>query len=214
MGEANFSDHGANRLGASALMQGLADGYFVIPYTLGNYLANNNLDAVNIESEEFKASKEECENNTNKLLNIKGSSTALEIHRELGSVMWDLVGMARTKESLQEALDKIPKIKDKFWNDLYIPGESNTLNKSLEHAGRLADFLELGELMALDALNREESCGAHFREEYQTEEGEPLRNDDKFAYVSAWEYNSDSMPILHKENLDYKFVKMTQRNYK
>ncbi|MFL2630175.1 MAG: fumarate reductase/succinate dehydrogenase flavoprotein subunit [Thermodesulfobacteriota bacterium] len=214
LGEANFSDHGANRLGASALMQGLADGYFVIPYTLGNYLANNNLDAVNIESEEFKASKEECENNTNKLLNIKGSSTALEIHRELGSVMWDLVGMARTKESLQEALDKIPKIKDKFWNDLYIPGESNTLNKSLEHAGRLADFLELGELMALDALNREESCGAHFREEYQTEEGEPLRNDDKFAYVSAWEYNSDSMPILHKENLDYKFVKMTQRNYK
>lgn len=214
LGEANFSDHGANRLGASALMQGLADGYFVIPNTLGNYLANTNLDSVNINSEEFKEAKNDSKEKTEKLINIKGSSTTLEIHRELGAVMWDLVGMSRTKESLEEALDKIPKIKDKFWNDLYISGESNTLNKSLEHAGRLADFLELGELMALDALNREESCGAHFREEYQTEEGEPLRNDDKYAYVSAWEFNKSNIPTLHKENLDYKFVKMTQRNYK
>ena len=158
--------------------------------------------------------KNDSKEKTEELLNIKGSSTVLEIHRELGGVMWDLVGMARTKESLQEALDKIPKIKDKFWNDLYLSGESNTLNKQLEQAGRLADFLELGELMALDALNREESCGAHFREEFQTEEGEPLRNDDKYAYVSAWEYNEKNIPILHKENLDYKFVKMTQRNYK
>ena len=214
LGEANFSDHGANRLGASALMQGLADGYFVIPNTLGNYLANTKLDSVSTSSDEFTSVKNDCKEKTDQLLKIKGSSTTLEIHRELGGVMWDLVGMARTKESLEEALEKIPKIKDKFWNDLYIPGDSDSLNKSLEHAGRLADFLELGELMALDALNREESCGAHFREEYQTEEGEPLRNDDKYAYVSAWEYNKDSIPILHKENLDYKFVKMTQRNYK
>ena len=214
LGEANFSDHGANRLGASALMQGLADGYFVIPNTLGNYLANTKLESVSTSSDEFTSVKNDCKEKTDQLLKIKGSSTTLEIHRELGGVMWDLVGMARTKESLEEALEKIPKIKDKFWNDLYIPGDSDSLNKSLEHAGRLADFLELGELMALDALNREESCGAHFREEYQTEEGEPLRNDDKYAYVSAWEYNKDSIPILHKENLDYKFVKMTQRNYK
>ena len=214
LGEANFSDHGANRLGASALMQGLADGYFVIPNTLGNYLANTKLDSVSTSSDEFTSVKNDCKEKTDQLLKIKGSSTTLEIPRELGGVMWDLVGMARTKESLEEALEKIPKIKDKFWNDLYIPGDSDTLNKSLEHAGRLADFLELGELMALDALNREESCGAHFREEYQTEEGEPLRNDDKYAYVSAWEYNKENIPILHKENLDYKFVKMTQRNYK
>ena len=214
LGEANFSDHGANRLGASALMQGLADGYFVIPNTLGNYLANTKLEPVSTTSEEFKEAKNDSKEKTEELLSIKGSSTVLEIHRELGGVMWDLVGMARTKESLQEALDKIPKIKDKFWNDLYLSGESNTLNKQLEQAGRLADFLELGELMALDALNREESCGAHFREEFQTEEGEPLRNDDKYAYVSAWEYNETNIPILHKENLDYKFVKMTQRNYK
>ena len=214
LGEANFSDHGANRLGASALMQGLADGYFVIPNTLGNYLANTKLESVSTSSDEFTSVKNDCKEKTDQLLKIKGSSTTLEIHRELGGVMWDLVGMARTKESLEEALEKIPKIKDKFWNDLYIPGDSDSLNKSLEHAGRLADFLELGELMALDALNREESCGAHFREEYQTEEGAPLRNEDKYAYVSAWEYNKDSIQILHKENIDYKFVKMTQRNYK
>ena len=150
LGEANFSDHGANRLGASALMQGLADGYFVIPNTLGNYLANTKLESVSTSSDEFTSVKNDCKEKTDQLLKIKGSSTTLEIHRELGGVMWDLVGMARTKESLEEALEKIPKIKDKFWNDLYIPGDSDSLNKSLEHAGRLADFLELGELMALD----------------------------------------------------------------
>ena len=214
LGEANFSDHGANRLGASALMQGLADGYFVIPYTLGNYLANNSLDAVSETADEFKESIDEVKKRNDSLLKIKGSSTVLELHRELGGVMWDLVGMARTKDSLAQALEKIPQIKDKFWNDLSLMGSDNNLNKSLENASRLADFIELGELMALDAYDREESCGAHFREEYQTSEGEPLRNDEKYAYVSAWEYIPDSPSILHKEDLNYEFVEMTQRNYK
>ena len=214
LGEANFSDHGANRLGASALMQGLADGYFVIPYTLGNYLANNSLDAVSDTADEFKESIDEVKKRNESLLKIKGSSTVLELHRELGAVMWDLVGMARTKDSLAQALEKIPEIKDKFWNDLNLIGNDDNLNKSLENASRLADFIELGELMALDAYDREESCGAHFREEYQTSEGEPLRNDEKYAYVSAWEYIPDSSSILHKEDLNYEFVEMTQRNYK
>ena len=214
LGEANFSDHGANRLGASALMQGLADGYFVIPYTIGNYLANNSMDAVSDTAEEFKESVDEVKKKNDSLLKINGSSTVLELHRELGAVMWDLVGMARTKESLANALEKIPQIKDKFWSDLNLMGGGDNLNKSLENAARLADFLELGELMAMDAYDREESCGAHFREEYQTSEGEPLRNDEKFAYVSAWEYVPNSTSILHKEDLDYEFVEMTQRNYK
>ena len=214
LGEANFSDHGANRLGASALMQGLADGYFVIPYTIGNYLANNSLDSVSDTADEFKVSIDEVKKKNESLLKIKGSSTVLELHRELGAVMWDLVGMARTKESLNEALEKIPLIKEKFWNDLNLQGTENNLNKSLENAARLADFIELGELMALDAYDREESCGAHFREEYQTSEGEPLRNDEKYAYVSAWEYVPDSVSILHKEDLNYEHVEMTQRNYK
>lgn len=214
LGEANFSDHGANRLGASALMQGLADGYFVIPYTLGNYLASNSFEPVSQNSEEVKEGIEFAKNKSRSLMNIKGSSTVLELHRELGAVMWDLVGMSRTKESLTEAIEKIPQIKEKFWNDLKIVGDDSNLNKALENAGRLADFIELGELMATDALNREESCGAHFREEYQTEEGEPLRKDDQFDYVAAWEYVPNGSPILHKEDLDYKFVEMTQRNYK
>ena len=214
LGEANFSDHGANRLGASALMQGLADGYFVIPYTLGNYLASNSFEPVSQNSEEVKEGIEFAKNKSNSLMNIKGSSTVLELHRELGAVMWDLVGMSRTKESLTEAIEKIPQIKEKFWNDLKIVGDDSNLNKALENAGRLADFIELGELMATDALNREESCGAHFREEYQTEEGEPLRNDGQFDFVAAWEYVPNGNPILHKEDLDYKFVEMTQRNYK
>ena len=214
LGEANFSDHGANRLGASALMQGLADGYFVIPYTLGNYLANNSLDAVSDTADEFKESIDEVKKRNESLLKIKGSSTVLELHRELGAVMWDFVGMARTKDSLAQALEKIPQIKDKFWSDLNLIGNDDNLNKSLENASRLADFIELGELMALDAYDREESCGAHFREEYQTSEGEPLRNDEKYAYVSAWEYIPDSSSILHKEDLNYEFVEMTQRNYK
>jgi succinate dehydrogenase / fumarate reductase flavoprotein subunit len=214
LGEANFSDHGANRLGASALMQGLADGYFVIPYTLGNYLASNSFEPVSQNSEEVKEGVEFAKNKSKSLMNIKGSSTVLELHRELGAVMWDLVGMSRTKESLTEAIEKIPQIKEKFWNDLKIVGDDSNLNKALENAGRLADFIELGELMATDALNREESCGAHFREEYQTEEGEPLRNDGQFDFVAAWEYVPNGNPILHKEDLDYKFVEMTQRNYK
>ena len=168
----------------------------------------------NILGLDINSSIDEVKKRNDSLLKIKGSSTVLELHRELGAIMWDLVGMARTKDSLAQALEKIPQIKDKFWNDLSLMGSDDNLNKSLENASRLADFIELGELMALDAYDREESCGAHFREEYQTSEGEPLRNDEKYAYVSAWEYIPDSPSILHKEDLNYEFVEMTQRNYK
>jgi len=215
LGEANFSDHGANRLGASALMQGLADGYFIAPYTVGNYLASNKFTPVSTEKSEFK----EAENNVtaivNKLLGINGKQTVDEFHREFGKVMWDYVGMARNKAGLQKALKLIPEIRQRFWKEVKVTGNALDINTELEKAQRVADFMELGELMALDALHREESCGGHFREEFQTEEGEAKRNDKKFAYVAAWEFTGKTgKPKLNKEKLDFDNVHLTQRSYK
>jgi succinate dehydrogenase / fumarate reductase flavoprotein subunit len=215
LGEANFSDHGANRLGASALMQGLADGYFVIPYTIGDYLAGCKDPKPKVDQPEFKAALDEVKKNTNTLLNIKGKKTVSQFHRELGQLMWDGCGMGRTEASLRKALEAIPKLREEFWKDVNVPGEGAELNQSLEKAGRVADFLELGELMCRDALERNESCGCHFREEHQTPDGEALRHDDKFAYVAAWEYKGLGHPHeLHKEALTYEEIEMTQRNYK
>ena len=216
IGEANFSDHGANRLGASALMQGLADGYFVLPYTIGQYLAENGIsDRPSIDDSAFSVVQDEVESRIETLLSIKGDRTPTSFHRELGQIIWDKCGMARNKEGLEEALLTIPKLRKEFWQNLSVPGENSSLNQSLEHAGRVADFLEFGELMCRDALQREESCGGHFREEHQTPEGEAKRNDDDFSYVSAWEFKGENKkPQLHKENLVYDEVKMTQRSYK
>jgi len=215
LGEANFSDHGANRLGASALMQGLADGYFVIPYTLGDYLANTTLPKVSADDEVFKAIAKEAEDRLVKLLNINGKKSMLDFHKELGAVVWDQIGMSRTKEGLEDAINKIRAIKEDFWTNLKLTGEKNTFNKYLEFAGRVADFIELAELMAIDALHRNESCGGHFREEYQTPEGEALRNDDEFAYVAGWEFTGEkTKPNLHKEKLVFENIKLSQRSYK
>ncbi|MBF2054370.1 MAG: fumarate reductase/succinate dehydrogenase flavoprotein subunit [Candidatus Sericytochromatia bacterium] len=216
LGEANFSDHGANRLGASALMQGLADGYFVAPYTVGDYLAGQKpVNPADTSHEAFKEARDGVDKQIKRLLSIKGSKTVLELHRELGLKMWDYVGMSRTAEGLQKVLKEIPALRETFWNDLNLMGSDMEWNRSLEFAGRLADFLDLGELMALDALNREESCGGHFREEYQTADGEALRQDDAFAYVAAWEYTGEpGAPVLHKEHLQFENVKLTQRSYK
>ncbi|MDX2029754.1 MAG: fumarate reductase/succinate dehydrogenase flavoprotein subunit [Blastocatellia bacterium] len=215
IGEANFSDHGANRLGASALMQGLADGYFVLPQTIGGYFATNKNGRYAPDHAEFKKAEEEVRARINKLVSIKGKRTVSDFQRELGKLMWDDVGMARTKETLTHALKRIPEIRAEFWENVNILGDTNELNPALEHAGRVADFLEFGELLAYDALQREESCGGHFREEYQTEDGEALRNDADYAYVAAWEYKgTDQYPVLHKESLVYDEVHMTQRSYK
>ena len=215
LGEANFSDHGANRLGASALMQGLCDGYFVISHTLGDYIANNTFDPVTPEMGEFNEAATESSARIEKLLGINGEKSVLEFHRELGKIMWDKVGMARNRQGLQEAITEIAALRKEFWQNVRVPGEETTYNKNLEFAGRVADFLELGELMARDALHREESCGGHFREEYQTPEGEALRNDEEFTYVAAWESSTDGCePILHKENLEFERVSLTQRSYK
>ena len=214
LGEANFSDHGANRLGASALMQGLADGYFVIPYTLGQYIAGSQFNAVDTGHEAFAEAEQSAEERLSRLLSLKGNRTVLEYHRDLGQIMWDHVGMSRTKDGLTQAISQIAALRESFWNDVNIPGEKNTLNKSLEMAGRVADFLELGELMARDALNREESCGGHFREEFQTAEGEAQRDDEQFSYVAAWEHQPDGPQTLHKEELEFENVKLTQRSYK
>lgn len=215
LGEANFSDHGANRLGASALMQGLADGYFVIPYTLGDYLASNPLPSVSIDDDAFAEAVASVETKTQKLLNIQGDKTVMQFHRELGQLVWDHVGMSRDRNSLTSVIDQIKSLRAEFWQNLRLPGAANTLNKNLEYAGRLADFLELGELMARDALNREESCGCHFRQEYQTHDGEAKRNDSDYAYVAAWAYNGDEQaPELHKESLVFDNVELTQRSYK
>lgn len=215
IGEANFSDHGANRLGASALMQGLADGYFVLPQTIGGYFATSGNKKYPTDHPEFKKAEEEVRNRMNKLLSIKGKRTVTDFHRELGKLMWDNVGMARTEASLKQALARIPEIRSEFWENVNVLGESNDLNPALEHAGRVADFLDFGELLAYDALMREESCGGHFREEYQTEDGEALRNDEKFSYVSAWEFKgTDQYPELNKEPLVYEEIKMSQRSYK
>ncbi len=215
IGEANFSDHGANRLGASALMQGLADGYFILPYTIGEYFASAKKFLPDTGHEEFKKVEEEVNERIRKLLAIKGKRTVRDFHRELGKLMWDNVGMARTEASLKAALEKIPAIRQEFWENVNVLGEATDFNQPLELAGRVADFLEFGELLAYDALQREESCGGHFREEYQTEEGEALRNDDQYAYVAAWEYQGvGNAPGLHKEPLAYETVHMTQRSYK
>ena len=215
IGEANFSDHGANRLGASALMQGLADGYFVLPYTIGDYYANNKTPTPSTDHPEFKKAIEEVTNRTKKLLSINGKRTVDDFHKELGHIMWDNCGMARNKEGLQKAIKRIPELREEFWKDVKVTGGADQLNPSLEKAGRVADFLEFGELMCIDALNREESCGGHFRTEYQTEEGEAKRNDDKYCYVSAWEYKGDNQkPVEIKEELKFDNVKLTQRSYK
>ncbi|MFL5579694.1 MAG: fumarate reductase/succinate dehydrogenase flavoprotein subunit [Gemmatimonadaceae bacterium] len=215
LGEANFSDHGANRLGASALMQGLADGYFVIPYTIGDYLAGKGADSLTTEHAEFKRVEAEVGQRTRQLLSIKGKRTVDSFHRELGKVVWDHCGMARTRAGLQEALQRIPAIREEFWQNVNVPGSDLQLNQALERAGRVADFLELAELMCVDALHREESCGGHFREEYQTPDGEALRDDANFAYVGAWEYQGDGKaPVLHKEPLQFEYVKLAQRSYK
>jgi succinate dehydrogenase / fumarate reductase flavoprotein subunit len=215
IGEANFSDHGANRLGASALMQGLADGYFVLPQTIGGYFAGSRNGQYTTDHPEFKKAIADVESRVNQLLAIKGRKTVSEFHRELGKMMWDDVGMARNRETLQQVLKKIPELRNEFWENVNVLGGGLELNQALEQAGRVADFLEFGELLAYDALQREESCGGHFREEYQTEDGEALRNDKDYAYVAAWEYKGvDQYPVLHKESLVYEEMKMTQRSYK
>ncbi len=213
LGEANFSDHGANRLGASALMQGLADGYFILPYTIGNYLSKQSPLNNDMSHAAYKDGMDSATDNINKILSINGSKSVDDIHKEFGKVMWDHVGMARSTESLNKALDIIPKLRDEFWNNIHVPGESSEFNPELEKAGRLADFIDLGELMAKDALDREESCGGHFREEHQTEENEAKRNDENFSYVAAWEYNKNQH-ILHKEELKFENVTLGTRSYK
>jgi succinate dehydrogenase / fumarate reductase, flavoprotein subunit len=215
LGEANFSDHGANRLGASALMQGLADGYFVIPYTLGDYLAGISSEKVSTDRPEFKEAMNKVNSDVSKLLSIKGTKTVDEFHKALGHIMWEYCGMARNEAGLKTAKVKIQELRAEFWKNVNVLGTSNELNQELEKAGRVADFLELGELMVDDALNRSESCGGHFREESQTPEGEAKRNDDGFAYVAAWEYKGENQQAeLHKEPLIFENVKLTQRSYK
>ncbi len=216
IGEANFSDHGANRLGASALMQGLADGYFVLPYTIQNYLADQiRVPRFSTDLPEFVEAEKEIQARVNKLMNIKGQHSVDSLHKKLGHIMWDFVGMGRDAEGLKAAIQKLSDLKKEFWSNVRIPGSGNDLNVELEKALRLADFIEIGELMAHDALDREESCGGHFRLEHQTEEGEALRHDDKFAYVSCWQYQGeDKAPVMLKEPLDYEFIVRQQRNYK
>ncbi len=215
LGEANFSDHGANRLGASALMQGLSDGYFVISHTLGDYLARTELDEVDTTAAPFDAAVAEASGRIEKLLAVKGDRTVLDFHRELGTIMWDYVGMARNADGLRTAVEKISALREEFWKRVRVPGTAASYNKYLEFAGRVADFLELGELMARDALEREESCGGHFREEYQTPEGEARRNDEDFSYVAAWEWSGEpGAASLNKENLTFENVALTQRSYK
>ncbi|NOX90182.1 MAG: fumarate reductase/succinate dehydrogenase flavoprotein subunit [Calditrichaeota bacterium] len=214
LGEANFSDHGANRLGASALMQGLADGYFIIPYTIADYLAGTKLEKVSEDNEAFKEAKEEARSRYEKLLSVKGNKTVREFHRELGDILWNKVGMSRNEQGLKEAIEEISKLREEYWNNVRVAGEMNTMNKNLEMAGRVADFLELAELMAIDALHRTESCGGHFREESQTPEGEALRDDENFSYVAAWEFKETGKWEMHKEDLKFEFVTPTQRSYK
>ncbi|HOI87298.1 MAG TPA: fumarate reductase/succinate dehydrogenase flavoprotein subunit [Lentimicrobium sp.] len=216
IGEANFSDHGANRLGASALMQGLADGYFVLPYTIQNYLADQiSVPKFSNDLPEFKLTEEEAVNRLKKLMNVRGKNTVDSFHKKLGHIMWEYVGMGRNAEGLKKAITEIRALREEFWKDVKIPGEMNEINPELEKASRVADFLELGELMARDALHRDESCGGHFREEFQTTEGEALRNDQEFMYAAAWEFTGDTQePKLNKEVLDYEFVEVKQRNYK
>jgi succinate dehydrogenase / fumarate reductase flavoprotein subunit len=215
LGEANFSDHGANRLGASALMQGLADGYFIAPYTVADYLARTEPGKVSNKGDEFRDSAAQVEGLTNKLLAVNGRKTVNQFHRELGHIMWEDVGMARSEESLNAAVEKIPALREEFWNNVRVSGSGADLNQELEKAGRVADYLEFGELLARDALNRDESCGGHFRVEHQTEDGEALRHDDDFSYVAAWEYaGGGKTPQLHKEPLTFENIELAVRSYK
>jgi len=215
IGEANFSDHGANRLGASALMQGLADGYFVLPNTIGDYLASSRLEKIDTQHPAFREAEAEVAKRTKKLLSIDGTRTVDSFHRELGKLMWEYCGMSRNEKGLRTALEKIPQLREEYWSTVNVPGSDRELNQALEKAGRVADFFELAELMCLDALHRTESCGAHFREESQTPDGEAVRDDEHFAYVAAWEYaGPEAAPILNKEPLIFENVKLSQRSYK
>jgi succinate dehydrogenase / fumarate reductase, flavoprotein subunit len=215
LGEANFSDHGANRLGASALMQGLADGYFVIPYTIGNYLASTQLEAVTTAHDAFSEAEASVSKRLDTLLSIKGRKSIRDFHRATGAILWDDVGMSRTDGGLKSAIERIRALRDEFWQNVSVPGEKTYMNQSLDYAGRVADYLEFGELLALDALHRTESCGGHFREESQTPEGEALRDDEHFSYVAAWEFNGvGAPPTLHQEPLVWENVKPSQRSYK
>ena len=215
LGEANFSDHGANRLGASALMQGLCDGYFVIPYTLANYLGGTMFAPVTTDDEAFNEAEARVQERIDMMLRVKGTETPRQLHRRLGQLLWDYVGMSRNEQGLKTALVEIPRLRDEFWQNLSVPGDANNLNKNLEYAGRVADYLEFAELLALDALERTESCGGHFREESQTPEGEALRDDRNFSYVAAWEFTGVGVrPALHKEALTFEYVKPSQRSYK
>jgi succinate dehydrogenase / fumarate reductase flavoprotein subunit len=217
LGEANFSDHGANRLGASALMQGLADGYFVIPATLGNYLASHTPDEISTDHEAFKKSRDEVKSNLDRLLNINGTKTVDEFHRELGLIMWEQVGMSRTKEGLEKAIADITTLREDFYKNVKVPGAADYKNAEIEKATRVADFLELGQLMAQDALDRAESCGGHFRTEFQTQDGEAARNDAEYSHVSAYEFTGENIKMnwqLHKEKLEFENVKLATRSYK
>ena len=215
LGEANFSDHGANRLGASALMQGLADGYFVIPYTIGNYLADDIKTAsIPTDHPAFVEAEKHVSDRINQLMSIKGKQSVESFHKRLGKIMWDKCGMARNAEGLKQAISEIQQLKAEFWSDVRIPGAINEINTELDKANRVADFIELGELMCIDALHRNESCGGHFREEMQTEEGEARRDDAAFSYVGTWEYRGDHDWQLHKEDLKFEIAKPTQRSYK
>ena len=215
LGEANFSDHGANRLGASALMQGLADGYFVLPYTIGGYLAGTTLEEVTTGHSAFKESITSVNNSIEKMLSINGKRTVDDFHKQLGHIMWDYCGMARNDEGLKKAKGMIQQLREEFWENVLVPGSDKDFNQSLERAGRVADFLEFGELMLIDALARKESCGAHFNEAYQTEENEALRDDENFCHVSAWEFaGKDKEPVFHKEELKFENVELSQRSYK
>ena len=214
-GEANFSDHGANRLGASALMQGLADGYFVLPYTIQNYLSKEIYSSpIPTTVPEFETAENDVRAKIEKLMNIKGSQSVDTFQKKLGHIMWEYVGMGRTKEGLTKAIPMIQALREEFWKDVRITGDQNSMNPELEKALRFSDHVELAELIAKDALHREESCGGHFREEHQTEEGEAKRDDENFMYVAAWEYKGNGEPELHKEELNYEFIKVQQRNYK
>jgi succinate dehydrogenase / fumarate reductase, flavoprotein subunit len=215
LGEANFSDHGANRLGASALMQGLADGYFVIPYTLPNYLGGHSFAQISTDHDAFKSAEASVQERIDRLLAVKGAKTPRQLHRELGALLWDEVGMSRRDTGLRKALARIPQLRDEFWQNVSVPGPKNNMNKNLEYAGRVADYLEFAEVLALDALHRTESCGGHFREESQTPDGEALRDDATFSYVAAWEYRDvGKEPALHREPLTFEYVKPSQRSYK
>jgi succinate dehydrogenase / fumarate reductase flavoprotein subunit len=215
LGEANFSDHGANRLGASALMQGLADGYFVVPYTVGNYLVPQTGKRPSVDHPEFKTAEQDVRDRMNKMLAIKGRRSVDSFHRELGLLMWDLCGMGRTEKSLTRALKRLPTLRAEFWENVCVTGQSADLNQTLEKAGRVADFLELGELLCLDALERKESCGGHFREEYQTPDGEALRDDEHFAHAACWEFTGENQkPIRHVEPLVFENVHLATRSYK